>query len=83
MAGARLEQQYPISVITDGMGLNITVMSYLGQMDFGIVADREQMPDVWSLTEWLRESLEELKPPVKQPAARAPSETAPAASDDA
>jgi WS/DGAT/MGAT family acyltransferase len=82
MAGARLEQQYPISVITDGMGLNITVMSYLGQMDFGIVADREQMPDVWSLTEWLRESLEELKPPVKQPAARAPSETAPAASDD-
>jgi hypothetical protein len=82
MAGARLEQQYPISVITDGMGLNITVMSYLGQMDFGIVADREQMPDVWSLTEWLRESLEELKPPVKQPAARAPSEAAPAASDD-
>jgi diacylglycerol O-acyltransferase / wax synthase len=82
MAGARLEQQYPISVITDGMGLNITVMSYLGQMDFGIVADREQMPDVWSLTEWLRESLEELKPPVKRPSARAPSETAPAASDD-
>ncbi len=49
MAGAKLEANYPISVVTDGMGLNITVMSYLGRLDFGIVADREQMPDLWSL----------------------------------
>ncbi len=62
MAGARLEAQYPISVVTDGMGLNITVMSYCGSLDFGIVADREQMPDVWSLTEWLVAALEELRP---------------------
>jgi hypothetical protein len=53
---------YPVSVITDGMGLNITVMSYDGHMDFGIVADREQMRDVWSLIGWLRESLLELLP---------------------
>ena len=46
MAGARLEANYPVSVITDGMGLNITVMSYMGHMDFGIVADRDQMPDL-------------------------------------
>lgn len=62
LAGARLEANYPISVITDGMGLNITVMSYCGHMDFGIVADREQMPDAWKLMEWLRESLQELQP---------------------
>ncbi len=62
MAGARLEAQYPISVVTDGMGLNFTVMSYCGSLDFGIVADREQMPDVWSLTEWLVDALEELRP---------------------
>jgi WS/DGAT/MGAT family acyltransferase len=62
MAGARLEAQYPISVVTDGMGLNITVMSYCGQLNFGIVADREQMPDVWSLIEWLREAADELEP---------------------
>ncbi len=36
-------------MITDGMGLNITVMSYCGNLDFGIVADREQMRDVWKL----------------------------------
>jgi WS/DGAT/MGAT family acyltransferase len=70
LAGARLEANFPISVITDGMGLNITVMSYLGKLDFGIVADREQMPDLWSLIGWLQEALEELKPaaPARKPA---------------
>ncbi|HLY48605.1 MAG TPA: wax ester/triacylglycerol synthase family O-acyltransferase [Solirubrobacteraceae bacterium] len=62
MAGAKLEANYPISVITDGMGLNITVMSYLGRLDFGIVADREQMPDLWSLIGWLGDALAELRP---------------------
>lgn len=60
LAGARLQAQYPISVITDGMGLNITVMSYCGQLDFGIVADREQMPDLWALVEWLAEEADAL-----------------------
>jgi diacylglycerol O-acyltransferase / wax synthase len=63
MAGARLEAHYPVSVITDGMGLNITVMSYMGHMDFGIVADRDQMPDVDRLMEWLPEELAALGGP--------------------
>jgi WS/DGAT/MGAT family acyltransferase len=62
LAGARLDANYPVSVITDGMGLNITVMSYCGHLDFGILADRDQMPDLWSLIGWLREGLEELRP---------------------
>ena len=61
-AGARLEANYPVSVITDGMGLNITVMSYCGHLDFGIVADRYQMPDVQSLIGWLADELETLRP---------------------
>lgn len=60
-AGARLEANYPVSVITDGMGLNITVMSYCGHLDFGLVADRDQMPDLWKLMGWLGDSLEELR----------------------
>jgi WS/DGAT/MGAT family acyltransferase len=59
-AGAKMLAHYPVSVITDGMGLNITVMSYLGYLDVGIVADREQMRDVWKLIPWLGESLDEL-----------------------
>ena len=61
-AGARLDANYPVSVITDGMGLNMTVMSYCGHLDFGLVADRDQMPDLWRMIEWLRDSLEELGP---------------------
>ncbi len=59
-AGARLQAQYPVSVITDGMGLNITVMSYCGHLDFGLVADRDQMPDVADLMGWLGDELEAL-----------------------
>lgn len=59
-AGARLEANYPVSVITDGMGLNLTVMSYRGHLDFGLVADRDQMPDLWNLIGWLREELDAL-----------------------
>jgi diacylglycerol O-acyltransferase / wax synthase len=69
-AGAKLVANYPVSVITHGMGLNITVMSYNGHLDFGIVADREQMPDVWNLIGWLSESLDELKTSQPAPAAR-------------
>lgn len=59
-AGARMVANYPVSVITDGMGLNITVMSYCGKLDFGIVADRDQMPDVDMLLPWLEEELDAL-----------------------
>ena len=40
-----------MSVVVDGVGLNITVMSYRDRLDFGIVADREQVDDVWSMLE--------------------------------
>jgi WS/DGAT/MGAT family acyltransferase len=63
-AGARLEAHYPVSVITDGMGLNITVMSYCGKLDFGLVADRDQMPDLWSVMDWLGEELDLLVDPL-------------------
>ena len=71
MAGAKLVANYPVSVITHGMGLNITVMSYMGHLDFGIVADRDQMPDLWNLMEWLEDELDALKPVEKKKAPRA------------
>jgi hypothetical protein len=65
-AGAKLVANYPVSVITDGMGLNITVQSYDGMVDIGIVGDREQMPDLDKLIGWMRESLAELgRPPAE------------------
>ena len=60
-AGARLVAMYPLGPITDGVALNITVMSYLGSMCFGLVADREAVPDVWDLAHGVEEALDELK----------------------
>jgi diacylglycerol O-acyltransferase / wax synthase len=59
-AGAKLEAHYPVSVVVDGVGLNITVMSYLDHLDFGIVADRDQVEDVWTLMDGLSSALEDL-----------------------
>ncbi|MBD0281772.1 MAG: wax ester/triacylglycerol synthase family O-acyltransferase [Thermoleophilaceae bacterium] len=60
-AGAQLQAHYPVSVVVDGVGLNITVMSYRDHLDFGIVADREQVDDVWSLLAGAGRALDELK----------------------
>jgi WS/DGAT/MGAT family acyltransferase len=49
LAGARMESLYPVSAIMDGVGLNLTVMSYDGVLNFGIVADRELVADPWPL----------------------------------
>ena len=61
LAGAQLDAHYPVSVVVDGVGLNITVMSYRDHLDFGIVADRDQVDDVWSMLEGLRHGLHELE----------------------
>ncbi len=49
--GAKLEHYIPVSTITNGIGLNITVHSYEDQLDFGLVADRDLMPDLWDLVD--------------------------------
>jgi WS/DGAT/MGAT family acyltransferase len=45
-AGARLLHYYPVSTVTEGQGLNITVQSYLDILDFGLVSCRELVPDL-------------------------------------
>jgi hypothetical protein len=59
-AGAQLEANYPVSAVLDGVGLNITVLSYRDHIDFGIVGDRKQLDDAWSLVEGAQRSLHEL-----------------------
>jgi diacylglycerol O-acyltransferase / wax synthase len=50
-AGAKLENYIPVSIVTDGMGLNITVHSLGERIDFGLVAARELVPDLWDLVD--------------------------------
>jgi hypothetical protein len=64
--GAKLVANYPVSAITDGVGLNITVQSYNGNLDFGVIACRELVPDVWDLIDYLNDALSELKEASKE-----------------
>jgi hypothetical protein len=50
-ASAALERYIPVSTITNGVGLNITVHSYLDRLDFGLVADRDLVPDLWDMVD--------------------------------
>ena len=60
LAGAQLEAHFPVSVITDGVGLNITCMSYRDHIDFGIVVDRDMVDDAWDLMEAVERAMDEL-----------------------
>jgi diacylglycerol O-acyltransferase / wax synthase len=61
VAGARVTGIYPVSAVTDMTGaLNITLFSYDGTVDFGLIAAREVVPDVWNLIGYLRDALDEL-----------------------
>jgi WS/DGAT/MGAT family acyltransferase len=50
-AGAKLDNYYPVSTISNNVGLNITVHSYEDKLDIGLVADRDLVPDLWDLVD--------------------------------
>jgi diacylglycerol O-acyltransferase len=58
--GAELVAGFPLGPITDGAGLNVTVMSYRGAMNWGFMACRETVPRVDRLAGYVHEALEEL-----------------------
>jgi hypothetical protein len=60
-AGAELKTYYPVSAVAEGQGLNITVQSYRDHLDFGLIACRELVPDLWDLAALFPEALEELE----------------------
>ncbi|HET8717789.1 MAG TPA: wax ester/triacylglycerol synthase family O-acyltransferase [Nocardioidaceae bacterium] len=73
IAGARVEGIHPVSAVTDLTGgLNITLFSYDGNLDFGLIACREMVPDVWNLIGYLRDALDELVALVPTRPRRAP-----------
>jgi len=60
LAGARLVGMYPLGPVTDGVGLNMTVMSYCGIVYFGLNACRETVPAIAEMPKMIEESLAEL-----------------------
>jgi diacylglycerol O-acyltransferase / wax synthase len=58
--GAQMRTYYPVSAVAEGQGINITVQSYLDQLDFGVISCRELVSDPWRISRYLGEALEEL-----------------------
>jgi diacylglycerol O-acyltransferase / wax synthase len=61
LAGARMLTNYPCSIVTHGIGLNITVQTYDQSYDFGLMADAKAMPDVRKLADAIAAAFEQLK----------------------
>jgi len=61
LAGARVVGVWPMGPIIDGAALNITVMSYLDSVNFGLTACREVAPDLGDLARAVEEAMDELR----------------------
>jgi diacylglycerol O-acyltransferase len=59
--GAPLEGMYPLSIVTHGQALNITVTSVADSLDCGIIACRRSVPSAQRLIDHLEAALVELE----------------------
>ncbi len=68
--GSRLLAAHPISTLTPGNNLNLTVLSHGTQVDFGLLAAQGTLPDMEQLMAQLEGQFEELRKAYPAPAAR-------------
>jgi diacylglycerol O-acyltransferase len=59
--GARLDGNYPMSIVLDGQALNITLATSADSLDFGLVGCRRVVPHLQRLLAHLETSLKELE----------------------
>lgn len=83
-AGAKVTALYPVSIPVHGVGVNITVQSYMDALDFGITADAASVPDIERMGEDLVAAHAELRDavlgkPAAPPAAPPRAAASPAA----
>lgn len=50
-AGAKVVSYYPVSIPVHSLALNVTVQSYNGRLDYGLIACRRAVPDVNDLAD--------------------------------
>ncbi|MBJ8343736.1 wax ester/triacylglycerol synthase family O-acyltransferase [Antrihabitans sp. YC2-6] len=59
--GARLDGLYPVSVVTEGQALNITLTNTAGTLDFGVIGDRRSIPHLQHILTHLETGLADLE----------------------
>lgn len=61
MAGARVVELYPLSMLQVANGINVTAVSHDDQVDVGFLVDAKLVPDPWIYAEGVRRALDELE----------------------
>lgn len=61
LAGAAVTHYYPISIVTHGLALNITVQSYADSLEFGVLSCAKALPRPETLAGRLAGALDELE----------------------
>jgi WS/DGAT/MGAT family acyltransferase len=60
MGGAQMLGMFPLGPVMDGMGLNITIMSYRGVLYWGFASDARAVPRLWDIAAAVPAALSEL-----------------------
>ena len=61
LEGAELEAVYPLSIVTDGVGLNITVLSHVNKLCIAIASCPREQPGIEGLGPLLKQSYRDLR----------------------
>ena len=59
--GAKLLGLYPLSLVMDGIGINITVSTYIDRLLFGLASDKTKAPDIEKIGQHMQDALEEMQ----------------------
>jgi diacylglycerol O-acyltransferase / wax synthase len=68
LAGAKFLSFHPLSIIVHGLALNITIQTYAGHIDFGIVADKKALPHANDLAKAIEAAFKEAQTVFLSPA---------------
>lgn len=59
--GARLQGMYPVSITLDRIALNITLTSYVDQLEFGLIGCRRTLPSMQRMLDYIENGIHELE----------------------
>ena len=61
IAGARIDGMVPMSLLAPTQGFNITVVSYCGELHFGLIADPDLVDALWEIADGIPKALGQLE----------------------
>ena len=66
LEGSEVEAIYPLSVVTAGMGINLTVISYSSKLCFAITSCPSEQPGIEKLGRYLKDAYADLRDAIDQ-----------------